>query len=178
MMQAYHPKLGNTLLIKRYTKADLAEHDIPSLGLVRATYGADVTKEWICNHLFDLIDYNEAQQGVENEKIEELATLILASYYYLNLADIMLFCAEVKLGKYGKFYGVTGPSQLAAMLQEYVKYRQNEIIAVERRKNSEHAIALHNEENGYKAYLSSLQSKAEQGDEEAKATLLRHKIKI
>lgn len=176
-MEAYHPKLGNILLSK-LSKADLAEKDIPSLGLVKATYGSNMAKEWICNHLFDLLDFNETRQGVDNSKIEEFAGLILATYYYLNLADIMYFCAECKLGKYGKFYGVTGPSQLAVMLQDYIKARNSEINAIERRKNSERMIALHDGENGYKAYLSSLQRQAELGNEEAKATLLRHNIKI
>jgi len=174
LSHAYRPNLGKILLTK-YTKGDLAYNDdIPSISLVRATYGESSACEWIVTHLFDLLNYTEQEIGVADSCIYEFAELLMAKYYYLNLADIMYFCAECKLGKYGKFYGVTGPSQLAEMFAKYIQERNNEIDAVERRKQQERMARQDYLINGYHEYLAKLKEKAQAGDEEAAETLRRH----
>ena len=166
-----NPSIGEKALAHR-TKGEIAlNEEVPSLALMRTTYGKDGTVEWLKIQFKDLFHFVEIETGNDDNQIRELSKLILAKYYYLNAAEIIYFCAECKLAMYGKFYSKAGVQQLAEMLKSYINARNREIASIEQRKNAERIEA---QQNGYKAYIARLMEKAKQGDEEAKELLTKH----
>lgn len=160
--------------MRKYNKGETAllpDTEVPSLALLRAAYGTELVTELLKIHIRDLFDYVEQEQGSNDARIRELAELILAKYYYLNIADFIYFCSECKLAKYGIFYGKSGTHQLAAMLQAYIKERNREIDIIER-KNTEQRIQ--SQCNGYEEYIKHLRARAANGDMDAKEILQQH----
>lgn len=174
VFEIFNPGIAAKLM-RKYTKGETAllpSLDVPSLGLIRTTYGTDVAVELLKIHIRDLFDYVEMEQGSNDGRIRELAGLILEQYYYINIAEFIYFIGEVKLAKYGIFYGKSGTHQLAAMLQAYIKERNREIDIIER-KNTEQRIQ--SQCNGYRAYIEHLQQQADKGSKEASQLLIKHR---
>jgi hypothetical protein len=174
VFKIFNPSIG-TKLMRKYNKGETAllpDTDVPSLALLRAAYGTDIVTELLKIHIRDLFDYVEQEQGSNDARIRELAELILANYYDLNIAEFIYFCSECKLARYGIFYGKSGTHQLAAMLQAYIRERNREIDIIER-KNTEQRIQ--SQCNGYRAYIEHLQQQADNGNEEARQLLTKHR---
>lgn len=140
MLQRYNPSLQAKAL-GRIT-ADLSLNDsIPSLGLVRSTYGEPTAIKWLTIQLMSLNDYAGVQNGMTDSQLSELSALLLEEYYYLNLAEFMQFFARFKLGRYGQFYGTVDPLKITSAMQTYIKERTASIDVKEReleRERREH----------------------------------------
>lgn len=173
VFEVFNPGIAAKLM-RKYTKGETAllpSLDVPSLGLIRTTYGTDAAVELLKIHIRDLFDYVEMEQGSSDGRIRELAELILERYYYINIAEFIYFIGEVKLAKYGVFYGKSGTQQLAAMLQHYIQERNRDIDTIERKKTSERILK---QESGYAEYIKNVKARAEKGDETAKEILKQH----
>lgn len=133
LMAAYNPGLEHILLTKGLTKGELANNqNAPSLAILKAAFGEPVAIEWINTLIYDFVDYCEQQQGVENSKLEECAAFIMARYYYLNMAELLLFFAECKLCKFGRIYGTIGAMRIMEMLNDYISQRNEDMSRIER----------------------------------------------
>jgi hypothetical protein len=142
LLQRYNPSLQAKAL-GRIT-ADLSLNDsIPSLGLVRSTYGEPTAIKWLTIQLISLNDYAGVQNGMTDSQLSELSALLLEEYYYLNLAEFMQFFARFKLGRYGQFYGTVDPLKITSAMQTYIKERTASIDTKEREMERERKERLH-----------------------------------
>ena len=142
LLQRYNPSLQAKAL-GRIT-ADLSLNDsIPSLGLVRSTYGEPTAIKWLTIQLMSLNDYAGVQNGMTDSQLSELSALLLEEYYYLNLAEFMQFFARFKLGRYGQFYGTVDPLKITSAMQTYIKERTASIDVKERELERERKERLH-----------------------------------
>lgn len=160
--------------MRKYSKGETAllpSLDVPNFGLIRSTYGTDAAVELIKIHIRDLFEYVEMEQGSSDLRIRELAELILERYYFLNIAEFIYFIGEVKLAKYGVFYGKSGTQQLASMLQQYIRERNQDIDTIERKQTTER---IQQQRNGYEEYIKHLRARAANGDMDAKEILQQH----
>lgn len=182
-MQDWNPRVQHILLSKRARKGELAKMgDVPTLGVLDAAFAAEDGEDspaalWLKIQLSDFFDYVEAPLGVTEDRVYELALLIIERYWYLNVAEVELWLAECKSG--AKFYGVSGPSRMMELLGEYVRDRNEDIDKMEKEESARRrAVQNKNAEyyvDCYREYLRGLKAKADGGDEEAKAELERNK---
>lgn len=166
----YNPGLQVKLIRADIPLSEIALNGkIPSLGLLRSTFGETTPVEWLKIQFGSLNDYAEQGKGFTSEQLNEMCMLFLSEYYYLNAAEVCLFIARLKLGKYGQFYGAIGPMKIMSSCMEYIKERRQSIEVHEReaeRKKREDEINKRNGTVSYARYLE-LKALAENGDEES-----------
>ncbi len=182
-MADWSPRVQHILLSRKARKGELAlMNDVPTLGVLDAAFPAEGEEDspaalWLKIQLSDFFDYVEAPLGVTEDRVYEMALLMIERYWYLNVAEVELWLAECKAG--AKFYGVAGPSRMMELLGEYVRERNEDIDRIEKEKSARRR-AVQNENAGYyldcyREYLRGLKAKADGGDDEAKAELERNK---
>lgn len=167
----YNPDLQFKLVRYNATPSELALNDsIPSLGLLSSTYGDETPIEWLKIQFGSLNDFAEVSTKIAKEQLAELAEIFLSEYYYLNTAEICLFIARFKAGKYGRFYGAIDPMKITSAMLDYMSERRKDI---ERREREEYRMQREKEieERGssrisYAEYLE-IKRRAESGDQEA-----------
>ncbi len=172
----YNPDMQSKLLRYNATHADLALNTtIPSLGLLASTYGDETPIEWLKIQLGTLNDFTEVSTKLSPEQLNELSSLFLSEYYYVNVAEISLFISRFKMGQYGRFYGVIDPIKITRAMLDYITERR---VDIERQKREQYRLQCEKEieERGhnrisYAEYLS-LKARAEKGDKEAQKQLL------
>lgn len=88
--------------------------DIPKLADVNMAYSNSVSVEIITGHLNSVLRY----AGVELNpaQLAETALSILASYWYLNLAELCIFFSQLKNGSRGQFVWGTKINNQAIMV--------------------------------------------------------------
>lgn len=171
----YNPDLQAKLIHLQVSLSVIALNDkIPSLGLLRSTFGETTPTEWLKVQFGSLNDYAEQGVGISQMQICELCSLVLAEYWFLNAAEICMFIARFKLGKYGQFYGAVGPMKIMSALLEYSKERKISIEQFEREQDRKRAEQLINSREqdriSHQEYVE-LKKRAENGDEAAKLKL-------
>ncbi|KAA6348680.1 hypothetical protein EZS27_003913 [termite gut metagenome] len=121
------------LLTEHLSQSELALNKrIPTLGLLSSIFGNENVIIWLKIQFGSVNDYAEQGIGMNDSQLSELSTLVLAEYYYLNAAEICLFIARLKLGKYGQFYGAIGGMKISSALLDYIHERKTDIERAER----------------------------------------------
>lgn len=120
-------------------------------------------------------DFAEVSTKIAKEQLSELAEIFLSEYYYVNTAEVCLFIARFKAGKYGRFYGAIDPMKITSAMLDYISERRKDI---ERKEREEYRMQREKdiEERGsnrisYAEYIE-LKCRADAGDEEAKKLLM------
>lgn len=169
----YNPDLQFKIVRCKGTHSDLAMNfSIPTLGLLASTYGDETPLEWLKIQFGTLNDFAEVSTKIAKKQLNELAELFLSEYYYINAAEVCLFIARFKSGKYGHFYGSIDPMKITSAMLEYVRERR---IDIERYEREQYRIQRQKEidERGkncvsYSEYLEMERKLVESGDKEAK----------
>ena len=104
----------------------------PTLNVIAQAYGINHLLSWLEIQLAALAEYAGARDKMTEEALHDLATIILAKYWYLRLSEFMLFIAEFKAGTYGRFYGAVDPMVIGEALRRFDEQRQQEMDRIER----------------------------------------------
>lgn len=141
LLEVYNPTLQIKIALKGHNAGTLAlNKDIPTLGLVRRAYGNQTAEMWIEAQLIALGDNTEVKNKLNEEQCIELSKLILAYFYYLNLAELSFFFGKLRSGAYGKFYGSISQDCITTALRAYEKERMNEISEIEEKLQQQERI--------------------------------------
>lgn len=174
-MRDYNQDLQRKLLRIGTTHAGLAvNRNIPSLGLLSATYGDETPVEWLVIQFGSLNDFAEVKSKISNCQIYELANLVISEYYYLNAAEIQFFIGRFKMGYYGTFYGAIDPMKITNALMQYVRERRQDMERYEKGQyRTQREKEIQERENNRISYVEylDLKRRAESGDEEAREML-------
>lgn len=103
----------------------------PCLSAVSAAYGDSVAAAWVELQLRDLAEYAGPREKLSGTQSQQTAAAILTGYGHLNLAELLLFFARFKAGRYGRFYGAVDPLAITDALRTFCKQRVAEITAIE-----------------------------------------------
>ena len=109
----------------------------PTLADMRAMYGGRWAELWLENQLRDLGEYAGAKEKPNQLQLEETARMIIADAYYLKLSELMLFFAQFKVGRYGRFFGSVDPIVITEALQAFKVWRISSLEAIERAAKAE-----------------------------------------
>lgn len=71
----------------------------------------------------DLSEFSGVRNKITVGQICQLVQLITDDFWYLNLAELMLFSRRFKAGNYGTFYGNVDPMTIMAGLQSFIRER-------------------------------------------------------
>jgi len=109
----------------------------PSLAMVRELYGLEAVVSWI-EILFEHVQtYCGASNRMPVEVLREFAHILVGQYYYLSMAEVVLFVSRIESGRYGRFYYSTpSPVDIGNFLQKFCAERVHEIAYIERVRRS------------------------------------------
>ena len=117
--------------------------DVPTMALMRTTYGDNVPVMWLIAQLADLSTYCGVREKMTERQMEECARLIVENYSYLKVTEILLFFHRFKSWKYGSFYGTVDPSRILEALSLFRAERSDALnrleLAERERKREEHS---------------------------------------
>lgn len=148
-MQLYYLGKNRTAeeLMSKYTpdrQAEFARYPAkclqglsPTLADMRAMYGGRYAEAWLENQIRDLGEYAGAKEKPSQLQLEETARMIIADAYYLKLSELMLFFAQFKVGRYGRFFGAVDPIVITEALQAFKVWRISSLEAIERAAKAE-----------------------------------------
>jgi hypothetical protein len=97
--------------------------DSPTLTELNATYGKSTASMFLVPQLFNISEFCGAREKFTEGQIMETAQLIAVSYPWLKVKEVMTFCKQFKLGRYGQFYGSVDPMVITRALKEFLSYR-------------------------------------------------------
>lgn len=171
ILTAYNPQAGTRLLLAGKSLAELSKSNkAPSLASLQATAGQAITIEWINIQLQSLSDFAGQSKGLTQAQREETALLILARYYFLNLAELSIFFAKCKAGDYGEFYGSVDPTRILARIPRFLRERSEVIDHYESKQRAKEREAEMQGTISYEEYIA-LKAQAEAGNQEAQRIL-------
>ena len=133
-----NPDIQHKIVENRMGMVECARRtEAPSLALIKSSYGREAAETWICIQFEQLNAYAENGRGFTDLQIKELSMLILNEYYFLNVYEVSLFIVNIKLGKYGEFFGAVGPMKIMTSLNKYVSERRQALCIAETREEQE-----------------------------------------
>lgn len=113
--------------------------DTPTLARLNTTYGDGSARQWLFMVLQDCF----RTLGVDSTKMSDtqiirLADTIVGAYYYLSMAEFLLFIARCEAGYYERFYGDASYFlAITKSLQMFMSDRNELYAEVEREKQKE-----------------------------------------
>lgn len=97
--------------------------NFPTLWMLKKTYGTESAATWLLPQLHNLSEFCGCKNKLEDDPLEECASIIANEYNHLKVTELMLFFYRFKNGWYGKFYGAVDPLVITTSLHEFVKER-------------------------------------------------------
>lgn len=135
LFAAYNPDLQSRLLRRHVRLGELGINAaIPTLGLLSETYGQDAADTWLSIQFDGLDRFAGQARGMDDDQLGSLCAMVAGEYCWLNLAEVCLFVAWFKMGKYGTFYGAVDPIKITEALHTFIRQRAADIDSVERER--------------------------------------------
>lgn len=140
----------------RYTASldRVYEGNTPNIRLVQQTYGTNTAEAWIEIQLNELSEFAGCKGKLDSDQTEQTARMILQTYGYLTIAQLMLFFQKFKRCEYGKFYGAVDPMVIMGALADFNNEVNNELnrrkLAKERLADEEASRLLEAEKEQYR----------------------------
>lgn len=119
----------------------------PTLGMVRAAYGDNVSEVWLQIQLNDLSEFAGCREKIKPHQINELAGMIAEDYGHYRLTEFMLFFQRFKSCRYGRFYGAVDPM---VILQALADFDRERMVAVNNKRKEDEQASRQTEDDAYK----------------------------
>lgn len=97
--------------------------DAPSLGTISKAWGENITEAWLEMQLIDLSEFSGVKDKLSTFQLDSISQVIMATWGYYKVTEMMLFFLQFKSGKYGKFYGSVDSMVITEALREFDKER-------------------------------------------------------
>lgn len=111
----------------------------PSLSVVSKCYGSNVSELFVSAQIKDLMEYTGNKGKLTIHQIDALSKVIVSTFYYLKVTELMYFFFLFKSGRFGSFYGSVDTIVITQSIREFLKIRNDEIESIERKRNQEEA---------------------------------------
>lgn len=99
--------------------------ETPVLNTLNILYGNGTAEEWLTYQLAELSEFSGARDKITQGQLRQSVYLILGEYGNLTLAEFMLFCRRMKLGRYESFYGSVDPMAIMRSLVTFMGERND-----------------------------------------------------
>ena len=93
----------------------------PALATVKRAYGDDAAESWLAIQLNDVANYTGARNDYSAADFFPAAKLLLATFGYLKLSELLLFFGLYKSGRYGRPYGTIDFISIGDALNRFVE---------------------------------------------------------
>jgi hypothetical protein len=99
----------------------------PTLRALNEAFGKNITETWLAIQIRNLSEFSGVKDKIDITQVDELSKVIIATFHYLKVTELMHFFLLFKSGRYGKFYGVVDGLAITEALQDFCKERKERI---------------------------------------------------
>lgn len=99
----------------------------PTLSVVNEAFGKNITETWLAIQIRNLSEFSGVKDKIDTSQIDALAKVIIATFKFLKVTELMHFFLLFKSGKYGKFYGSVDGLVITEALQDFCRERNEKI---------------------------------------------------
>lgn len=85
-------------------------------------------------HLLVVSDFVGAKNKITPNQLRAVGEQILTMYPTLSMIEFILFCARLRAGQYGIFYGTVDPQKILVAFKDFLKDREHDYCAKEERE--------------------------------------------
>lgn len=103
----------------------------PTLTVVNEAFGKNITETWLAIQIQNLSEFSGVRDKIDTTQIDMLAKVIIATFSYLKVTELMHFFLLFKSGKFGKFYGAVDGLVITEALQDFCRERNDKIFQFE-----------------------------------------------
>jgi len=129
----------------RNVKDSIRNDKYPTLKAINERAGVEGIAETIMiAHLKDFVDFCAFNEPVSEDQYTYVARIVTGKYGYLKARELLIFFAQMKGGKYGRFYGKFDPVMFIGYLKTFIEWR-NMRIEEYMREDKEREYAEHKE---------------------------------
>lgn len=107
----------------------------PTLTVVNEAFGKNITETWLAIQIQNLSEFSGVRDKIDTTQIDMLAKVIIATFPYLKVTELMHFFLLFKSGKFGKFYGVVDGLVITEALQDFCRERNDMIYQFEQEEH-------------------------------------------
>jgi hypothetical protein len=107
----------------------------PTLAVVSQCYGFEVAKVFVSGQVKDLMEYTGCIGKMSINQIDAVSKVIVTTYYFLKVTELMYFFFQFKGGRYGTFYGNVDAIKITEALRSFLTFRNETLDAIERMEN-------------------------------------------
>lgn len=104
----------------------------PTLISIKNIFEGETLNTLIIAQLEDLNDFCGVSNKMESVQIIQLCRMIQTKYYYLKIAELLLFFFNFKMGCYGELYGSVDPLKITTSLNKFIQERNNDLDRIEK----------------------------------------------
>lgn len=83
------------------------------------------------------MEYTGCRDKMSIRQIDAASNVIVSSYFYLKVTELMFFFFQFKAGRYGTFYGQVDAIKITEALRSFLKFRNETLDAIERKNTQE-----------------------------------------
>lgn len=109
----------------------------PRISEVAQAYSEEILNSWLMAQLQNLNEFCGVQKKMTPPQLEELVDFISNEYGSYRITEFMLFIIQMKMGKYGAFYGVIDAQVIMVNLAKFNSLRMEEIARIRTKMDKE-----------------------------------------
>lgn len=95
----------------------------PTLSVLNDAFGKNITETWLAIQIRNLSEFSGVKDKIDTTQIDMLVKVIIATFKFLKVTELMHFFLLFKSGKYGKFYGSVDGLVITEALQDFCRER-------------------------------------------------------
>lgn len=103
----------------------------PTLTIVNEAFEKNITETWLAIQIQNLSEFSGVRDKIDTTQIDMLAKVIIATFSFLKVTELMHFFLLFKSGKFGKFYGAVDGLVITEALQDFCRERNDKIYQFE-----------------------------------------------
>lgn len=115
----------------------LLEEAYPAEYMIDGTINESAAMSFMTAHLIVVSDFVGARDKFTEFQIKALGEQIVSIYPTLTMTEFILFCARLRAGRYGKFYGSVDAQQILSAFENFLADREHDYQAKEERERKE-----------------------------------------
>lgn len=113
----------------------------PTLSVLAEAYGEDTAENWMVQQIMFLNENVSVRVRLTDFQVRTLAASLMDKFSdgvdRLNVREILLFFFKLIGGEYGHFYGAVSPDVVGEAAEQFLTWRHNEILRLEREQEAE-----------------------------------------
>lgn len=127
-MTAYNTELQDSIMSACLSIHQCTEIKSPELITIEQAYSIDAVITFLKAHLIKVSEFVGAKNKLSDWQLYTLCQQMYNKLPTLTMSEFILFCARIRTGWYGKFYGSIDPQLIFQFFMSFLEDRKHDYI--------------------------------------------------